>query len=98
MKKEYLETLSVGKHTLTVVYTDGECSTEIEIKAASTTKKDTTDKENKSSKTTAAKLDNAKTPKTGDNSNILLWITLLFSSSVVLMGKAFANKKRKQYR
>ena len=98
LKKEYLETLSVGKHTLTVVYTDGECSTEFEIKAASTTKKDTTDKENKSSKTTASKLDNAKTPKTGDNSNILLWITLLFSSGVMLMGKAFANKKRKQDR
>ena len=79
LKKEYLETLSVGKHTLTVAYTDGECSTEFEIKAASTTKKDTTDKENKSSKTTASKLDNAKTPKTGDNSNILFWITLLFS-------------------
>ena len=98
LKKEYLETLSVGKHTLTVAYTDGECSTEFEIKAASTTKKDTTDKENKSSKTTASKLDNAKTPKTGDNSNILLWFTLLFSSGVVLMGKAFANKKRKQDR
>ena len=98
LKKEYLETLSVGKHTLTVVYTDGECSTEFEIKAASTAKKDTTDKENKSSKSTAAKLDNAKTPKTGDNSNILLWFTLLFSSGVVLMGKAFANKKRKQDR
>ena len=98
LKKEYLETLSVGKHTLTVVYTDGECSTEFEIKATSTAKKDTTDKENKSSKTTAAKLDNAKTPKTGDNSNILLWFTLLFSSGVVLMGKAFANKKRKQDR
>ena len=98
LKKEYLETLSVGKHTLTVAYTDGECSTEFEIKAASTTKKDTTDKENKSSKTTASKLDNAKTPKTGDNSNILLWITLLFSSGVVLMGTTFANKKRKQDR
>ena len=98
LKKEYLETLSVGKHTLTVVYTDGECSTEFEIKAASTAKKDTNDKENKSSKSTAAKLDNAKTPKTGDNSNILLWFTLLFSSGVVLMGKAFANKKRKQDR
>ena len=29
------------------MYTDGECSTEFEIKAASTAKKDTTDKENK---------------------------------------------------
>ena len=30
--------------------------------------------------------------------SIMLWFTLLFSSGVVLMGKAFANKKRKQDR
>ena len=32
LKKDYLETLSVGKHTLSVVYTDGECITEFEVK------------------------------------------------------------------
>lgn len=32
LKKDYLETLSVGKHTLSVVYTDGECTTEFEVK------------------------------------------------------------------
>ena len=32
LKKDYLETLSVGKHTLTVVYADGECTTEFEVK------------------------------------------------------------------
>ena len=32
LKKEYLNTLSEGKHTLTVVYNDGNCSTEFEIK------------------------------------------------------------------
>lgn len=32
LKKDYLETLSDGKHTLTVVYTDGECTTEFEVK------------------------------------------------------------------
>ena len=31
LKKDYLETLSVGKHTLSVVYTDGECTTEFEV-------------------------------------------------------------------
>ena len=36
LKKDYLSTLSVGKHTLTIVYNDGECSTEFEIKKAST--------------------------------------------------------------
>ena len=29
LKKDYLSTLSVGKHTLTIVYNDGECSTEL---------------------------------------------------------------------
>lgn len=33
LKKDYLSTLSVGKHTLTVVYNDGECSTDFVIKA-----------------------------------------------------------------
>ena len=33
LKKAYLGTLSVGKHTLSVVYSDGECGTEFEIKA-----------------------------------------------------------------
>lgn len=32
LKKDYLETLSVGKHTLTVVYINGECTTEFEVK------------------------------------------------------------------
>ena len=37
LKADYLQTLSVGKHTMTIVYNDGECNTELEIKAASTT-------------------------------------------------------------
>lgn len=37
LKADYLQTLSVGKHTMTIVYNDGECNTEFEIKAASTT-------------------------------------------------------------
>lgn len=31
LKKDYLEMLFVGKHTLSVVYTDGECTTEFEV-------------------------------------------------------------------
>ena len=44
LKKDYLETLSVGKHTLSVVYTDGECTTEFEVIADT---KPTTSEENK---------------------------------------------------
>ena len=38
LKKDCLETLSVGKHVLTVVYTDGECTTEFEVKSANAEK------------------------------------------------------------
>lgn len=34
LKADYLNTLSVGTHTLTVVYNDGECSTNFEVKQA----------------------------------------------------------------
>lgn len=36
LKSAYLGTLSVGKHILTIVYNDGECSTEFEIAASHT--------------------------------------------------------------
>ena len=37
LKASYLKTLSSGKHTVTFVYTDGEVSTQLEIKGAKTT-------------------------------------------------------------
>lgn len=35
LKNDYLKTLSVGAHKLIVVYNDGECSTDFEVKASS---------------------------------------------------------------
>lgn len=47
LKPEYLNTLSVGKHTLTVIYTDGETSGEFEIlKKAESTASGTGDNNN----------------------------------------------------
>ena len=47
LKAEYLNTLSVGKHTLTVIYTDGEISGEFEIlKNAGTVTSETGDNSN----------------------------------------------------
>ena len=80
LKKDYLSTLSVGKHTLTIVYNDGECSTEFEIKAA------------QSGGSTA---DKPKPPQTGDNSSLTLWVALLLISGGAVIGATVVSKKKK---
>ena len=80
LKKDYLSTLSVGKHTLTIVYNDGECSTEFDIKAA------------QSGGSTA---DKPKPPQTGDNSSLTLWVALLFISGGAVIGATVVSKKKK---
>ena len=65
LKAEYLETLSVGKHTLAIVSETGTAETEFTIKAA-------------------AVADDTQSPQTGDNSNLMLWIALLFVSGGVI--------------
>ncbi len=86
LKKDYLGTLSVGKHTLTVVYSDGECSTEFEIRAAQSGGNTTPDKSNQ---------DDSRSPKTGDNSNLMLWAALLFISGGAVIGTTVVSKKKK---
>ena len=78
LKPDYLNTLSVGKHTLTVIYTDGEATGEFEIlKKTETTTPETT------------------TPQTGDNSNVGLWITLLFVAACGLTGTTVYSRRKK---
>ena len=89
LKKDYLGTLSVGKHTLTVVYSDGECSTEFEIKAAQSGGNTTPDNPNP---------DNPKSPQTGDNGNLMLWVALLSISGGVVIGTTVINKQKKHNR
>ncbi len=86
LKKDYLDTLSVGKHTLTVVYSDGECSTEFEIKAAQSGGNTTPDDPNP---------DDPKSPQTGVNSGLMLWIALLFISGGAVIGTTVVSKKKK---
>lgn len=85
LKNDYLDTLSVGKHTLTVVYNDGECSTEFEIKAAPS-----------GGETTPANPSegNTDSPKTGDTSNLTLWIVLLLVSGGAAVGTTLVGKKK----
>ena len=60
LKNDYLKTLAVGTHSLTVIYTDGDCSTNFEIKAT----------QNPVAQEQALTPSTQPTsPQTGDNSN-----------------------------
>ena len=97
MKKDYLETLSVGKHTLTVVYTDGECTTEFEIKAASATEdtKPGTEKPapSKVDKKKDVKSEKKKSLNTAYSENMGQWMALLLMSGFVLVLSVFKKKR-----
>lgn len=103
LKKDYLETLSVGKHTLSVVYTDGECTTEFEVIADT---KPTTPEEDKkpsteTKKPVPSKIDkkaNVKSEKkkslnTAYSYNMGQWMALLLMSGVVLVLTVFKKKR-----
>lgn len=98
----YLNTLSVGKHTLSVVSANGTATTEFIITAAQTggdqTEGNQTGGDNQTGGTTPqepGKNEGAVTsPQTGDSSNAVLWIALLFASGVGLMGAAVYSRKK----
>ena len=92
LKADYLQTLSVGKHTLTIVYNDGECNTQFEIKAASTTQGNKPDGTVTSeSKPTTGEITN---PQTGDNI-IIFSIIFVIALTGILATYIISKKKVK---
>ena len=88
----YLNTLSVGKHTLSVVSANGTATTEFTITAApaggdSQTGGTTPQEPDKNGGDTTS-------PQTGDSSNILLWVALLFLSGGALSAVTYKKKKQ----
>ena len=100
LKTDYLKALSVGTHTLTVVYNDGECSTNFEIKTSQSQNTGTTPTES-NTPTTPSDADKtnpdtgATSPQTGDNSTMGLWFALLFVSGFGIIGTTIYSKKKR---
>ena len=78
LKTDYLNTISVGIHTFEILWTDGSASTTFAIKAD--TPEDGNQKDD--------------VPKTGDNSNPALWLTLLVVSLAGFSGMLVKNKRK----
>ncbi len=71
LKTSYLDTLAVGEHTITVVYTDGSTDGTFNVHAK------------------------ANSPATGDNSNMFLWIVLLFISGGAVITLTVVDRKKR---
>ena len=82
LKADYLKTLSAGTHSLTVLFNDGECSANFEVKAAQIQN--------------GGGSDSKKSSQTGDNSNFALWFVLLFVSGAGTLGTVVYSKRKKR--
>ena len=84
LKAAYLETLSVGTHTLTIVFNDGEASAQFTVLAA-----------NNDSQTQPQPSSDKTSPQTGDNSHFGLWFTLMILVLCALTATIFIGKKKR---
>lgn len=94
LKADYLKTLSAGTHKITVVYTDGECSANFEVKKAASEQTKPTEGD-KTDTTKPAGGKDTTSPQTGDNSNLALWFAVLFVSGAGVIGATVYSKKKR---
>lgn len=101
-----LETLTEGKHHLTVLYTDGQCGTSFTVQAAEddptedandAPTEDTEEKSsNKSDKAVKSASKKTGTPKTGDSAAPTLWAGMLMVSGGAVLGVLRWGKRRER--
>ena len=84
--KEYMSSLSAGKHTVKVNFTDGSAETTLTV-----AQKDTKD----TGKTDVGKKPASKSAKTGDNSNLIAWFILL-AASVCIVGSLRVIRRQRR--
>lgn len=98
LKAPYLETLSVGKHTLAIVSETGTAATEFTVKAAAsddTQPPQTGNNQTGDSHNSGTSTGDTVSPRTGDSSNVVLWVSLLFASGAGLLGATVYRRKKK---
>ena len=84
LKTSFLETLSVGEHTLTARFTDGDDVT-VSFKISSKAKQDDNNKETEVKKPDNNANNNKKAIDTGDKMNIRFVVMLMLSSGLAAL-------------
>ena len=89
LKADYVATLSVGVHTISIVSTNGTATTTFTINA----KEAVNDDKTKPAADNDTADNDKKSPQTGENSHMALWIALLAASVLGLAGTAVCSKR-----
>ena len=106
LKTEYLKTLQAGKHTFEIAWTDGSAATYFTV-AGSTTEEDNKLEDNKVEDNTIddkkaednnvensrSDVDSNASLKTGDTTDIRLWLILLMSALTIMTGLTVKSKR-----
>ena len=106
LKTEYLKTLPDGKHTFEIAWTDGSAATYFTV-AGSTTEEDNKLEDNKVEDNTIndkkaednnvensrSDVDSNASLKTGDTTDIRLWLILLMSALTIMTGLTVKSKR-----
>lgn len=97
LKSAYLETLTVGTHTLTIRSQNGDASTQFTIKEKEVSETNPKEEGKSETNTKTETSTNTKTnsPKTGDSANIRMWFVLLAVSASVIITVAVYKMKKK---
>ena len=93
---DYVATLPVGEHTIGIVSTSGTATTTFTVaeKAASGTSDDS-DKDNSSDKDNGTKTNSEDSAKTGDDTNLGLWIALMILAGAGIAGTTIYTRRKR---
>ena len=103
LKSSYLDTLTAGTHSLEILWTDGSASTAFTIQTSESQKPDNEDEESDANQnpqpasqnnTEQTASEKNQVPKTGDDSNFMVWIAGLAVSGVGFAGVTYYRKKK----
>lgn len=100
LRAEYLQTLSAGKHSLSIVSKNDTATTEFTITAAQALAGvEQTEGDQSGGDATPQEPDknegDAANPPTGDDSNVALWIAVMLAAGIALTGTVLYSRKRK---
>ena len=93
---DYVATLPAGEHTIGIVSESGTATTTFTVaeKAAPGTSDDS-NKDNSSNKDNGSKTDAEDSAKTGDDTNLALWFTLMLLSGAGITGVTVYTRRKR---